>query len=197
MVLQASGARTVMDNEPERAATAMRVVEDTGTQAMAELRRLLNVLRTDGDDAAVRQPTPLGLSALPDLVESVEAAGILVSLHTVGAERPLDASVDAAAYRVISESLTNITKHSGPGTSAEVLLHWSSDHLDIDVRDDGGGSGSDPRLSTGNGLLGLTERIVLVGGDFEAHPVPTGGYEVHATLPISTVESARPEVLAR
>lgn len=193
MVLQSSGARTVMASDPERAAEAMAVVENTGTQAMAELRRLLNVLRSDGDEGR-HAPRPRGLDALPDLMASVQATGVRVSLQTVGEQRPLDASVDAAAYRVLSESLTNITKHSGAGTSAEVVLRWSPDHLDIDVSDDGRGAGSDRRLSTGNGLLGLTERIVLVGGDFEAHPGPSGGYLVHATLPLATVERVRSEV---
>lgn len=183
MVLQASGARVVMRTNLERADQALGVVEQTGTQAMSELRRLLNVLRSDGIDEDYA--APLGLAALPDLIESVRAANIEVRLAVEGDVRELDQSVDVAAYRVISEALTNVTKHSGPGTTVKVALNWADEQLEVDVTDDGAGSGADFGLSTGNGLLGLTERIVLVGGDFEAHPSPEGGYSVHARFPFA------------
>jgi len=187
MVLQSSGARAVMPFDPDRARAALDVVEKTGTEAMAELRRLLAVLRTspgDGVDSGDEVVLPPGLDNLPALVESIRAAGVAVTVRSEGDPRPLDRSVDAAAYRIVSESLTNVTKHSGAGAAAEVLLKWSDNQLEIDILDDGLGLGSDERLSTGNGLLGLTERIILVGGAFEARPRDAGGYAVHATLPL-------------
>lgn len=192
MVLQSSGARAVMRSDPERANAALDVVEKTGTQAMAELRRLLTVLRSSPEDApgsSQELVLPPGLDDLPDLVESVRAAGVEVTLRSRGEPRPIDRSVDAAAYRIVSESLTNVTKHSGAGASSDVEIKWSENQLEIDIWDNGRGAGSDERLSTGNGLLGLTERIVLVGGAFEARPRDDGGYEVHATLPVPAAQS--------
>ena len=121
---------------------------------------------------------------------AVNTAGVRVSVHTAGQPHSIDRSVDAAAYRIVSESLTNVTKHSGVGASAEVRVEWTDTHLNIDVSDDGAGAGGDSRLSTGNGLLGLTERVVLVGGSFEARPRQTGGYEVHASLPLPASDLA-------
>ncbi len=195
MVLQASGARAVMTQDPQRALDALDVVEKTGTQAMAELRRLLSVLRTsDVDNHPIHELVlPPGLDEIPALLESVRATGVEVILHAEGSPRPLDRSVDAAAYRIVSESLTNVTKHSGAGATVNVHFKWSTAQLDISIWDNGLGRGADERLSTGNGLLGLTERIVLAGGAFEAKPRDAGGYEVHATLPIP---SAAPAVSA-
>ena len=187
MVLQASGAKAVMASDPIRANNALEVVEKTGTQAMAELRRLLGVLRTSSDQnqkGYEEAGLPPGLDRLPDLVQAVTTAGLQVSVRTEGEPHPIDRSVDAAAYRIVSESLTNVTKHSGSGTSVEVRIVWTTTHLNLEVTDDGAGAAPDPRLSTGNGLLGLTERVVLVGGSFEARPRATGGYEVHASLPL-------------
>jgi len=186
MVLQASGARAVMEHDPQRAVGALDVVEKTGTQAMSELRRLLAVLRTtDAPDQPIHELVlPPGLDELPALLESVRATGVEVILHAEGSPRPLDRSVDAAAYRIVTESLTNVTKHTGAGATVNVHFKWSSDQLDINIWDNGRGRGADERLSTGNGLLGLTERIMLAGGVFEAKPRDAGGYEVHATLPI-------------
>ena len=186
MVLQSSGARAVMRTDVARAEAALDVVERTGTQAMSELRRLLAVLRTNADDTQGTREIelPPGLKKIPELIESVRAAGIDVVVHSEGSQRTIDPSVDAAAYRIVSESLTNVTKHSGAGTAAEVQLKWGPTHLDIDIWDNGRGAGPNEKLSTGNGLMGLTERIVLVGGVFEARPRDSGGYQVHAELPL-------------
>ena len=115
-------------------------------------------------------------------------------MRSEGEPRPIDRSVDAAAYRIVSESLTNVTKHSGSGAAAEVQLKWRQTQLEIDISDNGRGTGPDERLSTGNGLLGLTERIVLVGGAFQARPRDSGGYEVHATLPLPAADLVEPNV---
>ena len=197
MVLQASGARAVMPSDPARADAALQVVEKTGSQAMSELRRLLGVLRAASvEDGQAREEVelPPGLDDLPGLLESVRAAGVEVTVRSEGAPRPIDRSVDAAAYRIVSESLTNVTKHSGSGAAAEVQLRWRQTQLEIDVLDNGRGTGPDERLSTGNGLLGLTERIVLVGGAFQARPRDSGGYEVHATLPLPAADLVEPNV---
>lgn len=188
MTLQAAGARTVLTTDPGRALAALDVIDRTGSQAMKELRRLLGVLRSASPDEVTDESgalsLPPGLADLPPLIDSIRSTGIAITLKSVGIERPLDQSVNSAAYRIISEALTNVTKHSGTGTTAEVTITWGSYQLIIDVLDDGAGQRSRKSLSTGNGLLGLTERVVLVGGAFQTHPRSTGGYEVHAELPI-------------
>ncbi|GIG23689.1 two-component sensor histidine kinase [Cellulomonas chitinilytica] len=186
MVLQAAGARRTMDQEPELARGAMQTVEDVGKEAIGELRRLLAVLRTVGDDGDVAViGTSPRLTTVPDLVTQAESAGVRVTLCERGTPGKLDPSVDLAAFRVIQEALTNVTRHAGAGTTVDVGLHWLPDSLRIDVHDDG--AGVPPRsvgaLSTGHGLAGLQERVTIVGGALDAGPVARGGYRVTATLP--------------
>ena len=192
MVLQAAGAGAVLRSDPDRAEAALAVVERTGSEAMTELRRLLTVLRSPGDeempDAA--EPPP-GLRDVPGLVPSIRAAGVRVTVTVDGAPRPVTPGLDAAAYRVISESLTNVSKHAGSGCAATVTISWSADTLDIVVADDGRGRGSVRQLSTGNGLIGLAERIDLLGGRFSASPVASGGFRVHAVIPLATEDPGR------
>jgi signal transduction histidine kinase len=193
MVLHAAGARRLVGVEPELAGEAMRSVEDVGKQAMAELRRLLLVLRSvgaeapealNGDDDAT-PGGPYGVSTLDALARQVEAVGVKVRIDTSGTAGPLDPSIDRAAYRVVQEALTNVSRHSGPGSTTRVLLTWADDTLTIDVTDDGAGvpPRMTPTLSPGLGLIGLRERVNLVGGQLATGPRPEGGYRVSARLP--------------
>ena len=186
MVLQAAGARRVMPVDPGRADAALASVEEAGTLAMGELRRLLGVLRA-GDaspgygDPALRR----GIGDLDGLAETVRAAGLHVDLTVSGRPGRLDPSVDLAAYRVVQEALTNTTKHVGPGAHVAVGLEWGGKTMVVTVRDDGKGiQVSDARLSTGHGLLGLAERVSMVGGTLSAAAAPEGGFRVTATLPV-------------
>jgi signal transduction histidine kinase len=194
MVLQAAGARRVLATEPALAGDALQAVEDVGKQAMTELRRLLEVLRTvtDGRDAGfVNLDNPAdtgvspGLSTIGPLTERVSALGVSVTVEINGTPGRLDPSVDLTAYRIVQEALTNVTRHAGPGTSVRISLEWLERSLVIQVDDDGAGT---PQAmsrdgSSGYGFIGLRERVKLIGGSLGAGPAEGGGYRIHATLP--------------
>jgi signal transduction histidine kinase len=194
MVLQAAGARRVMATDPDRAQAALASVEEVGTQAMGELRRLLSVLRAadgayDYSDPALRH----GIRDLDALVETMRATGLRVSVEVVGQPGRVDASVDAAAYRVVQEALTNASKHLSSGARADVRLEWREQALVVNVRDDGKApqTARSP-LSTGNGLLGLKERVTIVGGTLSAAAESEGGFRVTATLPVASAPDSVP-----
>jgi signal transduction histidine kinase len=192
MVLQAAGANQVMATDPGRARAALASVEEVGTQAMGELRRLLSVLRAG--DAASPQDDPAlrrGIADLEALVETVRAAGLQVNVEVVGEPGRVDPSVDVAAYRVVQEALTNASKHLSSGARADVRLEWGIGTLVVNVRDDGKPARtSRSELSTGHGLLGLKERVTMLGGTLQAAAESAGGFLVTATLPV--VDPAAP-----
>jgi signal transduction histidine kinase len=135
------------------------------------------------DTAAPLAPAP-GVARLDELAARARAAGFAVSVAAEGAARPLPAGVDAAAYRIVQEALTNAVRHSG-GRAASVLLRYSGDDLVIEVSDDGGGAGAGApgAPGSGNGLAGMTERARALGGTVDAGPRPGGGFLVLARLP--------------
>ncbi len=186
MTVQAAGARRVLAEHPESAAAALEAIEESGRQALAEMRILLGVLRPEGEEA-LRTPQP-GLARLDGLVEQVVGAGLPVSVAIGGEPRPLPAGVDVSAYRIVQEALTNSLKHAGPRASARVHIDFGVSDLGIEVVDDGRGSASE--LADGNGaglgLVGMRERAAMLGGDLRAGPLHGGGYRVRATLPLST-----------
>ena len=184
MVLQAAGARQVLRHEPCRAEDALAAVQDEGVQAIEELRRLLSVLRSPQDAPATATDQP-GLRDVGTLVDGVRRSGVRVEVRHSGTPRRLNPSIDVAAYRVLQEALTNVTKHAGAGASAEVQLRWSPDALVLEVRDDGRGTHPHPqRLSTGHGLLGLGERIMIVGGELTTARLEDGGFRLTASMPV-------------
>jgi signal transduction histidine kinase len=186
MVLQAAGARRVIGRRPDLAVPALTTIEEVGTRAMGELRRLLGVLRESDAAGSAAGTQPLaGLAELARLLDAVGSNGIEAKVEVAGTPQPLDVSVDLAAYRVIQEGLTNVAKHAGPGSTCRVAMDWTVDRLVVTVQDDGAGtaaSGADA-LSTGNGLLGLRERVAIVGGSLSAGPVDAGGFRLQASLP--------------
>src|SRR6478609_5891070 len=196
MVLHAAGASRVVDSDPARAKESLATIEESGQQAMGELRRLLELLReNEGDPPRSGSPLP-GLEQVSQTINSVRASGVAVAFEVHGQARRLDTSVDLAAYRLVQEALTNITKHRGAGAHATVSIEWGEDRLTVAVEDDGTGAereetitgGAVSRassLSTGNGLAGLRERIAIAGGDFVAGPTDAGGFRVAARLPVS------------
>jgi signal transduction histidine kinase len=187
MVLQAAGARRVLDADPARARLALAQIEGLGKESMAELRRLLGVLR-DGafveDDAAGELRGRPGLAGLAGLLDGFRGGGLTIRSELVGHSVDLDGSVDLSAYRIIQEALTNAGKHAGPGTVAVIRQVWADDLLLLEVTDDGRGTPSEDDLSTEHGLVGLRERARAVGGHLEAGPLPGGGFRVSATLPV-------------
>jgi signal transduction histidine kinase len=160
---------------------ALLAIQEAGTDAVRELRATLGVLRSedDGDGS--------GLSQLDSLVARAQAAGLPVTVTVTGAERPLPPEVDQAAYRIVQEALTNVSRHAGHAR-ASVLLHYTTEALSIQVDDDGNGSvtgaGAGTRPSgPGLGLVGMRERVSALGGRLQAGPQDDGGFEVRAELP--------------
>lgn len=177
MGVQAGAARLLLEHDPASARTAMLAIEDTARTSVAELQRLLAVLRAD-DTPGNRSPTP-GLHQLPALVEQVRSAGLPVEVTTHGLGT-LPLGVDLAAYRILQEALTNALKHAAARTVVDVRR--LNGRLDIEVRN-GAPRTRPERSEGGHGLVGMRERVQLYGGTLSAQPLPDGGFVVHATLP--------------
>jgi len=176
MVVQAAAAKDVFDTRPEQARDALENIETTGRAALAELRRLLGVVRADG---VAYGPQP-SLDRLDELVDQVRSAGLHVAVTVEGEPRVLPSGVDLSAYRVVQEALTNTLKHAR-ATRADVHLRFRADGLDIDVRDDGVGAANG---GGGNGLIGMRERVAVYGGSLSVGKDPSGGFAVSARFPL-------------
>jgi signal transduction histidine kinase len=185
MVVQADGASYALRSEPERTAQALTAISHTGRQALAEMRRLLGILRS-GDEQADLAPVP-GLDQLRELLDQAREAGMSVSLTLEGAVRPLPEGAELAAYRVVQESLTNTRKHGGLAAAAAVTLRYEPDGLLLQVTDDGLGAAV-AADGVGHGLTGMRERVEMYGGTIQAGPLPGGGYQVTARLPDTVAE---------
>jgi signal transduction histidine kinase len=179
MTVQAGAARLQLPDHPERAVPPLLAVEETGRQALAELRRLLGILRAESGPALDPQPR---LTDLPALAESVRQAGLRVDVSVEGRARLLPAGVDLAAYRIVQEALTNTLKHAGP-VHADVVVHYERDALRLEIVDDGKVPPA-PDDGSGHGLPGMRERVNLYGGHLQAGPGPRGGFSVSARLPL-------------
>jgi signal transduction histidine kinase len=181
MVVQAQAAAAALRPDPDTAEIALTHVVGTGRASLAEMRRLLGLIRDDTADAALSPP--VGLAALPVLVDEVRSAGTAVDLHVEGEPVPLPAAVDLSTYRIVQEALTNTRRHAGPGARATVRLRFHDHRLDIEVADDG--IGAPPHSPTGNGLRGIAERVGALGGTLSMGPREDGGFRVRAQLPMT------------
>jgi signal transduction histidine kinase len=181
IVLQARGGRRMLDSEPIETRGALDTIEQTGQQALVEMRRLVGLLRESDEQLALApQPT---LSQLSRLVEQVQAAGLPVELVIEGDPVELPPGVDLSAYRIVQEALTNALKHAGPA-NARVSLRYRPDGLDVEVTDDGTGIGDGD--GGGHGLVGIRERVSVYGGELDAGPQTNGGYAVRVRLPYAS-----------
>ncbi|MEU5286609.1 sensor histidine kinase [Streptomyces sp. NPDC020755] len=189
MVVQADGAAYVMDAAPDQAKQALETISSTGRQALAEMRRLLGVLRTgDAPESGEYVPQP-DVEQIEDLVAQVRQTGLVVDFKVEGTPRPLPSGVELTAYRVVQEALTNTRKHGGPDAGASVRLVYFDDGLGLLIEDDGRGAahelyedgGAD---GAGHGMIGMRERIGMVGGTLDAGPRPGGGFRISALLPL-------------
>ena len=186
MVIQAGAAEQLLEDTPERARGPLEAVQDTGRQTILELRRLLGILREDGQELSLA-PQP-GLAGLELLMEEMRLAGLSVQLRVEGQPGRLPPGIDLAAYRIIQEALTNTLRHAGPA-HAEVLVRYQQHAVELEVLDDGHGPGPNNGASgaSGHGLVGMRERVALYGGTLEAGPRTTKaagtGYAVRARLP--------------
>jgi len=184
MVLQAQGARRILEQDPDRAREALSAIEETGHTALSEMRRSLGMLRED-DARADRKPQP-SLKDLGELIDEMRQAGLILELEVEGAERELADGVERAAYRIIQEALTNTIKHAGL-VPTRVTVSYGADDLRIEIADEGigrqeGGSPGRP----GQGLVGMRERVRLYGGELQAHAENGHGFVVRARIPLET-----------
>jgi signal transduction histidine kinase len=187
--VQAGVALHLMDEQPGQSRSALVAIKQASNDALGELRSVLDVLR-QGDEAPPRTPAS-GLAHLERLVAGAEATGLQVRTRVEGTPRPLPAGTDLAAYRIVQESLTNVTRHAGPA-SATVLVAYGGKDLTVQVDDDGRGPSAAGETGTakgnGNGIRGMRERVAALGGELTTGPRPGGGFRVRARLPLDTAE---------
>jgi len=180
--VQAGVAVHLARKRGEDVSPALLAIQEAGADAVRELRSTLGVLRSeeDGDGS--------GLGQLEGLVARARAAGLPVTVTVTGAQRPLPADVDQAAYRIVQEALTNVSRHADHARTT-VHLHYTPEALSIQVDDEG--NGSKPATRDGNrpsgpglGLIGMRERVSALGGRLAAGPQEDGGFQVRAELPV-------------
>jgi signal transduction histidine kinase len=179
MTVQASAVRRLLRPEQEREREALLVVEQTGREALAEMRRMVGVLRRP-EEAPALAPQP-SLEHLEKLVEQARESGLPVDLRVEGHPLQLPAGVDLTAYRLVQEGLTNALKHAR-AERAQVLVRYGPGDIEVTVSDDGRGAGSGD--GGGHGLVGMRERVAVYGGELEAGPRAEGGYRLRARLPV-------------
>jgi signal transduction histidine kinase len=180
MVLQAQGARRILDHDTDRAREALDAIEETGQTALAEIRRSLGILR---DDHARAELAPQrSLDDLGALVDEMREAGLMVDLRVEGERRELRDGIDRSAYRIVQEALTNTIKHAGL-VPTRVTVRYEPDELVLEVADEGGGATAEDG-GAGQGLAGMRERARLHGGELDARPVAGRGFVVRARIPL-------------
>jgi signal transduction histidine kinase len=180
MTVQASAARRLLRPQQEKEREALLVVERTGREALAEMRRMVGVLRRP-EEAPALAPQP-SLEQIERLVEHTREAGLPVELRVEGDPVHLPPGIDLTAYRLVQEGLTNAIKHAG-AHRAEVLVRYGDGEVELTVSDDGLGGGNGD--GGGHGLVGMRERVSVYGGELEAGPRPGGGFRLRARLPLS------------
>jgi signal transduction histidine kinase len=182
MVVQAGAGEEVFDSDPGRARESLVSIASTGRAALAELRRMLGVNRSDDDDGASFAPQP-GIERLDELVSQVRSTGLGVELSVLGEARALPEAVGLCAYRIVQEALTNTLKHAH-ARGAEVHVRYRDDALELQVLDDGRAKTGMNGAGGGHGLIGMRERVALFDGELRVGARAEGGYAVRATLPI-------------
>lgn len=192
MVIQAGGARKMLDIDPGDTREALLAIEAGGRAAMAELRHAMGLLTMNTEDAAdrgiaaSRAPQP-GLDQLPALVGRVRDAGVSVDYTVAGEPRDVAPGVGLTAYRIVQEALTNTVKHA-VGAQATALLTYDDDHLRVEITDTGGTPSVSAETGSGRGLIGLRERLTVYGGTLETGPRAGGGFRIAALIPLETVQ---------
>ena len=184
VVLQAAGARAQAEPDGPSPST-LEKIERSGREALAEMRRLVGVLREDDHGGVELEPNP-GIAQLPELIDRVRAAGLHVKLQRDGETADVPHALHLSAYRIIQEALTNTLKHAGTQAQVWVSVRREPANLVIEIIDDGGGRSLDGASlhGAGHGLIGMRERVALFGGQLQAGPRAPSGFAVHARLPI-------------
>jgi signal transduction histidine kinase len=183
ITIRAGVGAHLLDSRPDEAAAALRVIENTGREALSEMRRMLAVLRDPDPRGPLPEPQP-GLRDVAHLIERARRSGVPVTLTTDGAARLSSAGLELAGYRVVQEALTNVVKHA-PGAGASVTIRYLPDWLEIEVRNAGGPN--DRKVVPGQGLRGMAERVALYDGRLE---IVSGGdeFRVAARFPATPAE---------
>ncbi|WP_167761826.1 histidine kinase [Blastococcus sp. CT_GayMR19] len=184
MTLHVSGVRRLLRPEQAEERSALEAVERTGRESLAEMHRMLGVLRSSEDGE--RGPAP-GLDRVPELLDAARRAGLQAELTIGGVPRPLPPGVDLAAYRIVQEAVTNVLRHAA-ARRLDCRIDYGATCVELQVVDDGRGAAA-PRQG-GHGLVGMRERAALYGGSVDARPRPAGGFAVHAVLPVPDPEPA-------
>jgi signal transduction histidine kinase len=180
MVLQVGAVRHQLPDAMAEDREALRSVEQAGRGALTEMRRLLSVMRREGDGVELA-PQP-GLDGLESLIQEIGRAGLPVELHLAGDRFPLPPGIDLSAYRIVQEGLTNALKHAH-ASHAEVTVRYTPDEVGIEVSDNG--TGATPSDSQGHGLIGIRERVKLYGGEMATHTTRGGGFRLSTRLPLT------------
>lgn len=219
IIAQADGGRYAAQQDPAAAQRSLTTIGETGRAALADMRRLLGVLRTGDDGAAAaadaladgvggpagpagpagpgapsgeRRPAlspQPGVDDIATLVQQVRASGLDVSLARLGTARPLPPGTGLSIFRIAQESLTNVLKHAGPDATATVLLQWRDASLLLEVTDDGRGAAAGSD-GAGQGVVGMRERATMLSGTLAVGPRPGGGYRVRAEIPVPARQEA-------
>jgi signal transduction histidine kinase len=189
MVAQAQAALDAQHRRPGDTTQAIREVIGVGRDSLSEMRRLIGAFGPVPEAEHGLAP-PVGVAALPALIERIRAAGVPVQLAVDGSAADLPAGVDQSVYRIVQEALTNTLKHAAEGAEANVCLTIRPEYVDIEVTDDGAGRPADPPTDGGNGLRGISERVKLLRGTLTAGPASSGGFQVRARLPVSARQHA-------
>lgn len=179
MTVQAGGVRRLLTEGQTREQEALVAIEETGRRALTEMRRMVSVMRS-GDEAAALEPQP-GIATLSRLADEVRDAGLPVTLTVEGQDRAVPAGVDLSVYRIVQEGLTNVLKHAGPA-HAWVNVAVGADAVELVIEDDGAGTGR--ANGAGHGLVGMRERIAVYGGELETGARAGGGFRIRALLPL-------------
>ncbi|WP_067793798.1 sensor histidine kinase [Actinomadura formosensis] len=180
IAMQAEAAPYKIPDLPDAAKQTFGVVRDAAREALTETRRVVGLLRSD-DEGAERAPQP-GLDRLDDLIAAARRAGLSVAAAVVGMPRPLNAGVDLSAYRIVQESLSNAARYA-PGSQVHVEVKYGADALAVSVTDDGARGAPQESRGGGHGLVGMRERVTMLGGRLDAGPRDGAGWSVAAELP--------------
>ena len=189
IAVQSAVGNHVIDSQPAEARQALAAIEATSRSALTEMRRLLGVLRQEGEPRGSLTPAP-GLADLASLAGQVQDAGLKVWINVDGQRGDVPPGIDLSAYRIIQEALTNVIKH-GAASAANVTISYRPDSVTVEVTDQGAGAPPAkvpaPRADSGHGIIGMRERVAVFGGEFSAGPGPDGGFRVRACFPIAEV----------
>jgi signal transduction histidine kinase len=189
IAVQAAAGREIVHGDPDKAAEVFARIESVGRESLAELRRMLDVIRDTGDGDASLTPQP-GIADIAHAVAQSSDGGVATQLVVEGRQRPLAPGVELTAYRIVQEALTNVRKHAGRTATATVRISYGAHELVVTVTDDGRGAATAlSGIGAGQGLIGMRERVEIYGGEFSSGPRPAGGYAVRAVLPIASDET--------